>query len=225
MINLFRCQENNFGDNLSTYLTHKVSGMEVNNVTGEVAGQPVYAVIGSILEWVPSHAEVWGVGYQRATSRAADKPLTIHAVRGKLTRDLLIKQGFDCPDVYGDPALLCPRYYTPLPVEHRKLGIVPHYVDWGSATVEKYRSDPDVRTMDVRGPIERVIDGICSCDAIITSSLHGLIIADAYGIPAQWTQWSNKVIGDGFKFRDYFSVRHNVDLDKLMEACPFKGDS
>jgi len=225
MINLFRCRENNFGDNLSTYLAHRISGGADVRTGILQPGEFVYSTIGSIMEWAPPNSIVWGTGYQRAESPAPIGPLDIRAVRGKLTRYLLIKQGFDCPEVYGDPALLCPRYYTPLPVKRRKLGIVPHYVDWESATVEKYKQDPDVRSMDVRGPIERVIDGICSCDAIITSSLHGLIIADAYGIPAQWTQWSNGVIGDGFKFRDYFSVRHNVDLDKLMGACPFREDS
>lgn len=222
MINLYRHLDNNFGDNLSSYITRKISGAEVKHVTGEVAGEPVYAVIGSILEWVPPGSTVWGVGYQRAEPKVANRPLTIHAVRGKLTRDLLIKQGFECPEVYGDPALLCPRYYTPSPMKHYKLGIIPHYVDWGLPAIEKYKQNPDVRPINVRDPLERIIDGICSCDRIIASSLHGLIIADAYGIPAQWTEWSDQVIGDGFKFRDYFSVRGNVDLDKLLKVCPFR---
>ena len=39
---------------------------------------------------------------------------------------------------------------------------------------------------------------------IFSTSLHGLIISHAYGIPAIWIKAGN--IGtDGFKFKDYFS--------------------
>jgi hypothetical protein len=50
--------------------------------------------------------------------------------------------------------------------------------------------------------------------------LHGLVLADAIGIPNVWTLLSeNKVVGHGFKFRDYYSA---FDID---DPIPFSFDS
>ena len=220
MINLYRYMGNNFGNNLSMYITRKMSGQEV---VCPPKGEPIYATIGSILEWIPPNSIVWGTGYMREHSRVPKRAFTIHAVRGKLTRELLIKQGFECPEVYGDPALLCPRYYTPKTIKQYTLGVIPHYIDVD--LVDEYRGNPETLIINMRDSVEKVIDDIHSCERILSSSLHGLIAADAYGIPAKWIKLSDRVVGNGFKFRDYFSVRGEVDLDKLMGVCPFKEEN
>ena len=71
--------------------------------------------------------------------------------------------------------------------------------------------DPDVRVIDIRrvGPaeIEAFIDEMLSCEALLSTSLHGVIVAHAYGIPVRWcvaTDAARQIHGDGTKFEDYF---------------------
>ncbi len=42
------------------------------------------------------------------------------------------------------------------------------------------------------------------CDEIISSSLHGIVIAEAYGIPCKWILYGNEIEGGEFKYQDYF---------------------
>lgn len=56
-----------------------------------------------------------------------------------------------------------------------------------------------------RAPIS-VLHDIARCEYILSSSLHGLVVADALGIPNAWILLSDKVHGNGFKFRDYHSA-------------------
>ena len=77
--------------------------------------------VGSILGTGMCNATVWGSGYiDKYTVGNTYKKilpklrkLDIRAVRGPLTRDVLLSTGYDCPEVYGDPAVLLPLIYTP----------------------------------------------------------------------------------------------------------------
>lgn len=214
--------------------------------------QEVFLVIGSILHQVDRNAVIWGAGFISERSRFREKPKKICAVRGPLTRQIILNQGVDCPEIYGDPALLYPRFYSPSKEKKYKLGIVPHFVDQNSCLLDQFRDKDDIVVINVKGEINKFVDDINSCERIASSSLHGIIAADAYGIPSSWINFSDYVIGDGFKFRDYFaSVRRktklpleiskmrslqevftmfedyklDIDLDKLVTACPFRNEN
>ena len=47
---------------------------------------------------------------------------------------------------------------------------------------------------------------LAACASIVTTSLHGLVTADSFGIPAVWTVLEPALSGGDFKFRDYESV-------------------
>lgn len=57
--------------------------------------------------------------------------------------------------------------------------------------------------VDVRQSAPRAVAEISACETIVTSSLHGLITADALGIPAVWVGLDPAHEMGDFKFADY----------------------
>ena len=131
----------------------------------------------------------------------------------------MLNQGLFCPAVYGDPALLYPRYYAPSVKKEYDLGIVPHYIDQGIPWLNRAAPDANVLIIDVLGGIQAFVDQLCRCRFIASSSLHGLIAADAYGIPFTWISLSNRVIGGGFKFQDYCFHHRQVGTMWSLSRC------
>jgi pyruvyltransferase len=185
--------------------------------------------IGSILVYANSYTHVWGSGlisdYDRSLPKA--KPKKIYAVRGPMTRERLIeKLNVEVPEIYGDPAMLLPMFYNPRVEKKHKIGIIPHYIDKDNPWVSKYR-EKGYKVIDMRctqGDTLSIIKKIKECDFIVSSSLHGLIIADAYGIKSKWIDFldnnnNSKVFGGGFKFKDYFmSVNRPIDKPIIISS-------
>ena len=106
----------------------------------------------------------------------------------------------------------------------RGVGIVPHYTEY-----EDFKNNyPGYKIINLNTyNIENTIDEICSCEYILSTSLHGIIVAHAYGIPALWIKKKQLAIDD-FKFKDYFSSidipeydGSQFDLDKLLSMPYF----
>jgi len=239
----------NWGDALNPILIKKLSGHSPILVNEN----PDYLCIGSVLQWATKNTTVWGTGFI-AEDRRIPAQVDIRAVRGPLTRKIILEQGFKCPEVYGDPALLYTRFYTPKTKKKYRYGIIPHYIDKKSPWLNQFRNNPNVKIIDIVTPAEeshinRFVDDVNECEIILSSSLHGIILGDALGIPSYWIELSNKVIGKGFKFADYFAsvnrpivppiipnqldrikdissafhkYKIDIDLDALYNACPFK---
>jgi pyruvyltransferase len=49
-----------------------------------------------------------------------------------------------------------------------------------------------------------IVDKALSCETILSGSLHGLIISEAYKIPNLWIEFGEPLIGGHFKFHDFF---------------------
>jgi pyruvyltransferase len=243
----------NFGDILNPVLIKLISGKSPKNVYNffeeeiKKINKPIYVVIGSILQWATDkNSIIWGAGFISEKSKVKEKPKKICAVRGPLTRKKLLEQGVFCPKVYGDPVLLLPRFYNPNVKKKYKLGFVPHYVDKNQKLIQKLKKQ-NIKIINIEENYKKVIKQILGCEKIISSSLHALIVADAYKIPSLWVQISGEP--GKFKFRDYFSsvgrkdkqplkinekielkkiynkfknYKIEINLDKLMNACPFK---
>ncbi|MHA7943017.1 polysaccharide pyruvyl transferase family protein [Formosa sp. 3Alg 14/1] len=169
--------------------------------------QPVLFGIGSILDYANGQTIVWGSGFREFDSKfLTGEPVKILAVRGELTKKRLSEIGYNSKSdiAIGDPALLMPLIYSSpaKKTSQNKIGIVPHYSEY-DYFVETYGDSYEIINM-INENVEEVIDLINSCEYILSTSLHGIIIAHAYNVPALWIKNSN--IGTGkFKFHDYFS--------------------
>lgn len=160
---------------------------------------------GSLIDEARENCVVWGSGILTRDA-SCRPPARVHAVRGPRTRQRLLALGIDCPACFGDPGLLLPAVsgVTRQPVEAR-LGIVPHFRDRpGAAAV--FNNQQDVFLIDVRYPVEEVLRNIASCEAVVSSSLHGVIVAHALGVPVVWAELGGNLRGDGVKFLDHFEA-------------------
>lgn len=200
----------NLGDILTPYMIRK-----------EVGQDPFYGgfnsmlCAGSTIRLAQSGATIWGSGVMRECDGV--KPhLKLKAVRGYYTKMCLERQGQKPPEVMGDPGILMPLFYDK-PVEKKHaLGFVPHYVDYQFCKLLFQEEFPVTNVLNAN--IEKVIDEIRSYEIVVTSSLHGLVMAEAYDIPYIWVHFEHtgrKLNGDGTKFLDFYSVFR----DNPPESC------
>ncbi len=194
----------NFGDLLTPWLVEKMTGRQVSDVESRVV--PHYVVIGSILGHVRPNSIVWGTGsFGTEETRKICITANYLACRGPLTRNKIQIAGGECPPIYGDPALLVPEFYRPQVEKTHEVGVIIRHSEkrWRK---QLRGGSGGIRLIDLKSDdIEGTIDAILSCRNVVSSSLHGLIIADAYGIPNAWLA-SSTPTGLEFKYWDYLTA-------------------
>ena len=200
--------------------------------------------IGSVLSFAMDDDVIWGTGIN---GRLLHKKfyrftqLDVRAVRGPLTRNFLKSElNIDCPEIYGDPGLLFPILF---PEYQRKENpsneyiIIPHFSEEFFYPKSEYAN-----VVYPTEPWQVVVEKILDSKFVISSSLHGVIIAEAYGIPARLLRISeNESL---FKYQDYylgtgrphFQIAYSIeqalemggespfhcDLNKLLDAFPIE---
>lgn len=231
----------NMGDELSPYLVNKITGREI--VYADDSDSNKLVGVGSIINYANafSRSYIWGSGLlTRKSIRNRLIPVRkifcksrIFAVRGPLTGAVLNSHGLQSPGIWGDPALLLPIFYTPRAARTSKnLGIICHQRHVKVAK-EDFLENSKFRLISIfrsgNDDIESFIDELTSCDCIYSTSLHGVVVAHAYGIPAQWISFKGIPIhsDEDFKFNDYFlgaiqEVQSKLIIDSLdQESIQF----
>lgn len=167
---------------------------------------------------------IWGTGVHHATGIFLKqlhyyplRRLDIRAVRGPLSREVLLKMGHKCPEVYGDPAVLMPLIYQPYVEKTDEILVISQL-----QKERKFREEhPNLNMISMNtDDYKAVIDAIASSKKVISSSLHGIILAEAYGVPAVFFRGLAKNVD--FKYHDYYTStgRYDVHLaDTFEEAC------
>lgn len=199
----------NFGDALVPYLLDKMTSQRYkwiipnsNRVLRIFKKKKHYIIIGSILRRATSHSVVWGGGIMFRDSVVPNAKFL--AVRGPLTRERLVQLKYDVPCKYGDPGLLITLFNQSKKYKNFKFGFIPHFLDYNDV-FETYRDNKEIKIINLlTNQPQNIIDEINDCEFIISSSLHGIIVPHALGIPSLWMKVSEK-LQDDIKFYDYYA--------------------
>jgi len=218
----------NFGDELSPLIVSFLTGRSVEHcgpLTCDLTG------IGSILDrftrakgrlatylrrtLLGRNIAVWGSGLIQDTGPRRHN-LQLLALRGQQTR---VAMAGDATLPLGDPGLLVGRMIG-RQAQRFAIGVVPHYTDRDDPMVQALRSIKDVRVIDVDGDTMTVTRDIGACGLVLSSSLHGLIVADSLGLPNHRLTFGGRLKGGDFKFLDYASAIGRPDVAATSLARP-----
>lgn len=190
----------NFGDHLSPVVVSRVLGLRGLTLDDEVERPARLLAIGSILHFARDGDVVWGSGVNGKVPEAcfSARRLDIRAVRGPLTEDFLRRRGHRVPAVYGDPGLLLRQLFPERfrPRAERPFVFVPNLHD-----LDLVAGHPAV--VSPLSGWNTVLARILEARLVLASSLHGIVVAEAFGIPARYVRLSSTE--SLFKYQDYYA--------------------
>ncbi len=205
----------NLGDNISPVIVNYVARKRNIVLDKAVEETKHLFAIGSIITAGPQDCTVWGSGLlnTKILNRLVSRKLDIRAVRGPLTRIILLDQGYKVPEVYGDPAILMPLVYDVSVEKKYRVGLVTHF----NETVEYDSEEVFHRINIVTDDYKKFVQEIKSCELIISSSLHGIIFAEAYDVPAVLLRPNC----DMLKYFDYYYSTGRYEFPMLENLSEF----
>lgn len=173
--------DNNIGDYLAPLINNWM--LERKKIENKIDKGPLFlSSVGSVLSLSLNDCTVWGSGLLCSqispTIRPRFKKLDIRAVRGPNTKKVLESRGYICPNVFGDPGMLVPLIYPAKRTKQQGPLVIKHYLaNW--IPNDNFRH-ANILTSDYKCFIDKIL---CST-IVVSSSLHGIILAESYGVPA-----------------------------------------
>jgi pyruvyltransferase len=158
--------------------------------------------VGSIAQLARAGDVVWGAGLRNAALAEHLHPeVDLRAVRGPLTAEAIrARHGIECC-VYGDPALLAPhllglaRRRRHRPARIPRILFLSHFAD--PRTPPRHIAHARM----IGGP-RRILAAIGRADVVLSSALHGIVLAEACGVASVWLTGLSRE--PEFKFLDYY---------------------
>jgi len=202
----------NFGDFLTVLIARELF------LFPRVAGD-IYRIVGScISEWMiwedllplgrenSGRVVYWGCGLRDETPLhpAVVARSRFYGVRGPLSRDVL---GLPPDTPLADPGLLAPLFHRPTKVPELtdRVLCMPHINDQTSEEDLLTLSGADAlirpTVANTESGLRNLLNQIASADFLLTGSLHGAILACAYGVPFAF--WDTGHVDITFKWRDF----------------------
>lgn len=213
----------NLGDSLGKVIIKYLLEQRSLNLDCWVSKRKHINCVGSNIFCSYQNTTIWGSGvqnyptpYKILLQKISRRKLDIRAVRGPLSKQIIEKLGHKCPDIYGDPAILMPFIYNPIIEKKYKYSIIPQFVV--EDIFRKEYPNEHIISMNT-DDYEMVINEIKASDIIYSSSLHGIILAEAYGVPAVFFRGLDKCVD--FKYLDYYysTGRKNIEIAESFEEA------
>lgn len=216
---------NNMGDQLNVIIVEKIFGYKVKKAKRyncQCLG--IGSSLGSMLwddkihirffqqmsRMLFDEVDIWSTGFlceKLDNDSFFRNNVNFRALRGELSKkrvEKIINKKLDIPT--GDGGLLAAQLFDKAFKKKYSIGIIPHMREKSDIYFkELYNNYENAIMIDLQDDPMSVLKTIAQCEVIISSSLHGLIVADSFGIPNKYIKVTNKPHGDGFKFRDYYS--------------------
>ena len=205
-----RQRVSNFGDLLGPLLVERIlhnAGFDSGVGDGEARR---ILTVGSIMHLAKTGDVIWGTGVNGKKSPEAHHfhDLDVRAVRGPLTREYLMQRGIKVPEIFGDPALLLPKFYPELEQWRsepmRDILVVPNPNDWPLTW-----SRCDIEILNPTSPVMECLEAICRTRFVVGSSLHAIVVAESVGIGARVVRSRSEPL---FKYQDYYYGTGRTDF-------------
>lgn len=225
-VNIFMSETFNAGDFLAYFVSPVIAGRLAELRTAEQGNLVSLNVVGSTLQWGLRYN--WGPGFMYNSSLASPTTEVVFATRGPHTYNAFMKSPELSPvskvnPVFGDVGSLLSWFYQPHDQSKKhSLCLIPHYADDRRSFVKRIKEwwNGTYHILNILDPLFDIVDGLVQCEFVLSSSLHGLIFSDSYGIPNAHMKYLDSVGGGAFKFNDYFASakRTRETLDMADEA-------
>lgn len=171
-----------------------------------------------------THCNTWGTGFitdvsdkMTGLSRNNVHFMAVRGNKSKVCIEKILNKKID--PVLGDGGILASMLFDKSIEKKCPIGIIPHFKEQGCTEMNFIlRKYPNAKVINLKDEPMKVIREIAECDVILSSSLHGLIVADSFGIPNIRVYFTDSPMGDGFKFDDYYSAYGIINPAKKI-AC------
>ena len=211
----------NFGDFLSSIVVEKVLARHDLALSFEAARSQRMLAVGSILHFAEQGNTIWGTGMNARPKEKDYKfsSLDVRSVRGPLTREFLMKRGIEVPEIYGDPVLLLPELF---PTRFKATQELDHLVVGHLLDIDQFPTSGNF--LSPLTSWSKCVDTICKAKFVVSSSLHGIIVAEAFGIGACYLRLSERE--PMLKYHDYYlgtgreSFNIATSVEQAMEMGP-----
>ena len=201
----------NLGDALSPVMVALLSGKQTVHQAHNKSNLRM-AAVGTIAQNLKGgDVSVWGTGSSRYINTGQEgeripfvpDPATryrVHATRGPVSRALLGEENAIGAPVFGDPVWALPRFYNPKIEKKWEIGVIVHLSDLNGRLLDALPREAYTRynipaefegtvriintlTAISADSMQKKLDEILSCRRLVSTSLHGMVFAESYGIP------------------------------------------